>query len=361
MTYPEFKPLLNNKYNREKPLVIAGPCAAESETQVFSTASMLREGGIEFFRAGVWKPRTKPGGFEGVGAKALPWLKSVQDNFGLHVLTEVANKEHFKAVIEAGIKAVWIGARTSTNPFAVQEIADAISDLPTDLKEELTVLVKNPVNPDLDLWIGAIQRISGAGIKRLGAIHRGFGSYISSLYRNQPRWSVPIELKRRMPGIPILIDPSHIGGRRDLVSTLSQQALDMNFDGLFIESHCNPDEALSDAAQQIYPADLAKLIKGLDTRTATGIHEPLEALRRKIDDVDDELIGLLARRMEVAREIGEFKSRSNIPVVQPQRYNSLMCQRVDQASQLNLSPDFLRAVLALIHEESVRQQLGNPD
>ncbi|MCM1068100.1 MAG: bifunctional 3-deoxy-7-phosphoheptulonate synthase/chorismate mutase type II [Muribaculaceae bacterium] len=346
-----------NQAPMPRPLVIAGPCSAESRSQTVDTALALAAQGIKVFRAGVWKPRTKPGGFEGIGSPALSWLAEVQDRTGMEVITEVACERHMQEVIRAGIKAVWIGARTAANPFAVQEIADCIAALPEHTRSEMTVLVKNPVNPDLELWIGALERIYGAGIRRLGAIHRGFSAYGPHLYRNPPQWRIPIELHRRNPALPIISDPSHIGGRRDLIAPLAQQALDINFDGIIVECHPDPDSALSDAAQQITPQALKEITAGLTPRPHDDAPAGLDELRRQIDSIDTELLDLLARRMRVAREIGSYKRRERIPVVQPVRYNDLMQRRTEAARQLGLSPDFIRTVLAAIHEESVRQQI----
>lgn len=350
-------PLFDDAELLRQPIVMAGPCSAESETQLLLTARELRPLGVKIFRAGIWKPRTKPGGFEGVGEPALPWLVKVARQTGMRPATEVATAGHVAAALEAGIEIFWIGARTSANPFAVQEIADFLSQLSEGKRNKLTVLVKNPVNPDLELWIGALERIYGSGIRRLGAIHRGFSSYGTHLYRNPPKWAIPIELHRRFPALPILCDPSHIGGKRELVATLSQQALEMGFAGLIIESHCEPECALSDSAQQVTPAELGEILKGLVIPEHAIPSESLELLRSKIDRIDDELLELLARRMQVSRDIGKYKRANNLPIVQPLRYNDLMQRRVSLGSTLDINPDFLRSLLALIHEESVRQQL----
>lgn len=350
-------------------LVMAGPCSAESREQVLQTARALASIGIRIFRAGVWKPRTKPGGFEGVGAPALQWLAEAKALTGMLMATEVANAQHASQAIDSGIDIIWIGARTSANPFAVQEIADMLATLPPERREQLTVLVKNPVNPDLELWIGALERIYGAGVRRLGAIHRGFSSYGKHIYRNPPKWAIPIELHRRLPNLPIICDPSHIGGKRELIGPLSQQALEMKFSGLIIESHCHPELALSDAAQQVTPSELAEILDSLivprgsaefDGEMGRPATENLELLRAKIDRIDDELLELLAKRMAVAREIGRYKQQKRMSVLQPGRYNDLMERRLELAAPLELSNDFVRSILALIHEESVRQQLSLP-
>lgn len=357
MLIKDIKPLFDDSSSLGSPIIIAGPCSAETQEQTLSTAKSLAESGIKVFRAGVWKPRTKPGGFEGCGSEALKWLKKVNEDTGMIITTEIANRHHLEEALEAGVNAIWIGARTSANPFAVQEIADALAELPQEKKDRITVMIKNPVNPELELWIGAIERIYASGVRRIGAIHRGFSTYGKHLYRNQPRWAIPIELKRRIPGLPVIFDPSHVGGSRALVATLSQQALDMNFDGLIIESHCNPDQALSDASQQITPGELSCIIRALEARTSAASAENLDDLRQKIDRLDDELLEVLSKRMEVAREIGRFKRQHNLPVVQAHRYNALMEKRVADGEHLNMSADFIRTLLAAIHEESVRQQV----
>ncbi len=337
-----------------KPLIIAGPCSAETEKQVMDTAMQLAENGIKIFRAGIWKPRTKPGGFEGVGKEGLGWMRRVKDELGMLTATEVATRQHVKDALEAGIDILWIGARTSANPFAMQEIADTLAEAQVP---ELPVLVKNPVNPDLELWIGALQRIYNAGIRRLGAIHRGFSVYGKHLYRNMPQWHIPIELRRRMPDLPIVCDPSHIGGKRELIAPLSQQSLNMGFDGLIIESHCTPDEAWSDASQQVTPETLDLILNTLVAPTSSQSTENLSALRQQIDRIDNDLIELLNKRMRVSREIGQFKKEHSMPVVQAGRYDDIMQTRRKLAEQMGMSGDFMAAVLTAIHEESVRQQL----
>lgn len=335
------------------PIVIAGPCSAETEEQVMNTACALSDAGVKIFRAGIWKPRTKPGCFEGVGSRGLEWLGKVKQTTGMLTATEVANRVHVNKALEAGVDILWIGARTSSNPFAVQEIADAL----TEAQIDVPVLVKNPLNPDLELWIGAITRIYNAGIRRLGAIHRGFGLYGSGKYRNTPLWRVPIELKRRIPGLPIIIDPSHMGGARELVAPLCQEAMDMRFSGLMVETHCNPDEAWSDSMQQITPAQLEEILTTLVVRGSSDVTEDLSTMRREIDEVDDELMALLGKRMEIARRIGEYKREHLMPVVQESRYDDLIRNRISQAESLGISDSFIRSVLQSIHEESVRQQI----
>ncbi len=335
-------------------ILIAGPCSAETEEQVMSTARQLAHYGIKIFRAGIWKPRTKPGGFEGVGAPGLEWMRRVKEETGMLTATEVANRQHVEEAVRAGIDVLWIGARTSANPFAMQEIADAIRD---NEATDRVVLVKNPVNPDLELWIGALQRLYNAGIRRLGAIHRGFSTYGRHLYRNMPEWHISIELRLRYPDLPIIADPSHIGGKRELIAPLSQQALDMGLNGLIVESHCDPDHAWSDAAQQLTPEKLNFIINTLVVRPVKQTTESLTLLRQKIDQLDDDLLEVLSKRLEVCREIGQYKKEHRMPVVQADRYNQLMDNRISNAAQLGLGEEFLGKVLLAIHEESVRQQV----
>lgn len=354
----ELKPIAVGDREPNKPYIIAGPCSAESPEQLLTTATALAAQGIEVFRAGVWKPRTKPGSFEGVGAEALEWLNQVKKETGMLTATEVATREHVEAALNAGVDILWIGARTSGNPFAMQEVADVLATAP-----ETPVLVKNPMNPDLELWIGALQRLYNAGLRRLGAIHRGFSVYGEQLYRNQPQWRIPLELCRRIAGLPILCDPSHLGGKRELIAPLSQHALDMGFDGLIIESHCNPDCALSDKEQQITPDVLGVILENLVYRNSNSSadYESLNHLRSQIDYLDNELLDVLNRRMQVSREIGRYKKAQGMPVVQASRYDKIMNQRIRAAEALGMNPDFMKSVLAAIHEESVRQQLEIAD
>lgn len=340
----------------KEPIIISGPCSAESEETVLRIARQLAGYGVKVFRAGIWKPRTKPGGFEGVGSIGLPWLARVKEETGMYVSTEVATRAHVEVALEAGIDLLWVGARTSANPFAMQEIADALKS--AGARGDVPVLVKNPVNPDLELWIGAIQRIQNAGISRVGAIHRGFSAYGKHLYRNVPQWSIALDLGRRMPNLPIICDPSHIGGKRELIMPLSQQAYDMGFDGLIIESHCNPDCAWSDKDQQITPEVLNLILNTLVPRHgAKEGTEPLALLRRQIDQIDGELIDTLNRRMEVSRQIGQYKKAHGLSVVQTSRYDEIIRSRCEQAAHTGMGEEFMRKVLSAVHEESVRQQL----
>ncbi|MDU1905566.1 MAG: bifunctional 3-deoxy-7-phosphoheptulonate synthase/chorismate mutase type II [Dysgonomonas sp.] len=335
----------------KRPMVIAGPCSAETEEQVMTTAKELAANGIKIMRAGIWKPRTKPGGFEGVGSEGLAWLKKVKQETGMYVSTEVATQKHVYEALKFGVDLLWVGARTTANPFAVQEIAEALQGV------DIPVLVKNPVNPDLELWIGALERLSNVGITKLGAIHRGFSSYDKKIYRNLPQWHIPIELKRRFPDLPIICDPSHIGGKRDLIEPLSQQAMDLGYEGLIIETHCDPDNAWSDASQQVTPARLKEILGDLIIRDKKQSTEDLSKLRQQIDELDTQLLELLAKRMRVSCEIGTFKKEHGMTIVQTDRYDEILTKRINQAIDMKMDPDFMRTILEAIHEESVRQQL----
>lgn len=315
------------------------------------TARQLASKGIKIFRAGVWKPRTKPGGFEGQGEEALPWLQEVKKETGMLVGTEVATPKHVEAALNAGLDMLWVGARTSANPFAVQELADSLKGV------DIPVFVKNPVNPDIELWIGALERINGAGITRLAAIHRGFSSIDQKLYRNAPMWHIPIELHRRYPNLPIVCDPSHIGGRRDLIAPLCQQAMDMGFEGLIVESHCNPDCAWSDAKQQVMPDVLNFILDRLVIRNTKESTESLNALRQQIDELDNHLMELLTKRMRISREIAAYKKEHNMAVVQTARYSEILDKRAAQGVLCGMDADFIKSIYEHIHEESVRQQM----
>lgn len=333
------------------PLYIAGPCSAESREQVLTAAEGVAKANVKIFRAGIWKPRTKPGSFEGVGIEALKWLREVKERYNLFVVTEVATPEHLDAALKAGVDGVWIGARTTTNPFATQQIADALRGVDT------AVLIKNPVIPDVDLWIGAIERIYNSGVRRIAAVHRGFGTHHATLYRNDPHWSVPIELHRLLPELTLLSDPSHIGGRRDLIAPLAQQALDLGFSGLMVECHSTPDKALSDAAQQITPEVFNDIIKHLAWRRTPADNNLLGEYRLHIDTIDSRIVELLAERMEVAREIGKHKRRHGMAIVQRERFNELLESAESRAEFMGLSRSFIHSIFSAIHEESVRQQV----
>ncbi len=347
----EIEPLGLPGDNKRPSIVIAGPCSAETEEQVMETAQRLAAEGCKIFRAGVWKPRTKPGSFEGNGEKALPWLVRVKNETGMSISTEVATPEHVELCLKYGVDMLWIGARTSANPFAVQAIADALKEV------DLPVLVKNPVNPDLDLWIGALERLNRAGVKRLGVIHRGFSSYEKKVYRNPPMWQIPIELHRRIPQLPIICDPSHMGGLRELIAPLSQQAMDLGFEGLMIESHCNPDEAWSDAAQQLTPEVLHSVLAMLVVRDKQSDAEELRVIRNQIDEADRQLMTLLANRMQLCRKIGEYKKAHNITVYQANRYNEIQQRLAAEAERCGIAAEVIIRIFEEIHEESVRQQL----
>lgn len=342
---------LNLPSDNNRPIVIAGPCSAETEEQVMKTARDLAAKGCHNFRAGVWKPRTKPGGFEGNGENALPWMKQVKEETGMLVATEVAKPEHVELCMKYGIDILWVGARTAANPFAMQDLADAMKGI------EVPVLVKNPVNPDLELWIGAMERLNQAGVKRMAAVHRGFSSFDKKIYRNLPMWQIPMELHRRIPNLPIFCDPSHIGGRRELVAPLCQQAMDLGFDGLLVESHCSPDEAWSDARQQVTPDVLDYILNILVVRDEHVTTEGISMLRKQIDEMDTELMNLLAKRMRVCREIGQYKKEHNMTVFQANRYTEILDKRGAQGALLGMSPEFIAQVFENVHEESVRQQV----
>ena len=346
----DLKPLALPQDN-ERLTVIAGPCSAETEEQVITTARQLAGRGCHIFRAGVWKPRTKPGGFEGNGEAALPWLQRVKEETHMMVATEVATPEHVELALKYGVDVFWIGARTSANPFAMQAIADSLKGT------DIPVLVKNPVNPDLELWIGAMERLNQAGVKRIAAIHRGFSSYDKKIYRNLPMWQIPIELRRRVPDLPLFCDPSHIGGKRELVAPLCQQAMDLGMNGLIVECHCDPDKAWSDAKQQVTPDILAYILSLLVLRDEKVTTEGISLMRKQIDELDNQLMELLAKRMKVCREIGEYKKEHNMTVLQTSRYNEILNKRGAQGSLWGMAPDFIKTVFEAVHEESVRQQM----
>lgn len=347
----ELKALSLPNVDPQRPIVIAGPCSAESREQVLETARALATRGVRIFRAGIWKPRTSPGGFEGIGTIGLQWLKEVKQETGMLVATEVATPYHVLESVKAGIDLLWIGARTVTNPFAMQELADALRGV------DVPILVKNPVNPDLALWLGAIERLYRAGLRNIGVIHRGFSSYEKKMYRNLPLWHIPIELRRRYPELTIFCDPSHIGGKRELIAPICQQALDLNFDGLIVEAHCNPDAALSDAGQQITPDVLDYLIKMLVIRDNAQTTENISVLRRQIDEIDEQLLTLLAKRMRISREIGIYKKEHNMPILQRGRYDEILERRAQMGQSMELNPEFVVNIVQAIHDESVKVQM----
>lgn len=335
----------------ECPLMVAGPCSAESPEQLFRTAEELSQMGIRIFRAGIWKARSHPHTFEGAGEEALDWMREVRRRTGMRLATEVASCEHVEAALKAGIDLLWLGARTTVNPFLVQELADAMKGA------EVAVLVKNPVSPDLELWAGAVERFQEVGINRIGVIHRGFTSSGSGMYRNAPQWHLAIEMRRRFPDLLMLCDPSHISGRREIVADLSQQAMNLSFDGLFVECHCCPEEAKSDAAQQLKPSALKEILDSLEWKPSRMDSPWLSAARLQIDALDDELFELLARRLELCRRIGEYKSEHNLPVLQPERYREMLASRVEKNGRFGIEAHCTEAMMEAIHEESVRQQM----
>ena len=347
----ELESILLPGIEAKRPLVIAGPCSVETEEQVMQTAKGLAEKDIKIFRAGIWKPRTKPGGFEGVGTPGLVWLQNIKKETGMYIATEVATQKHVFEALKYGIDMIWIGARTTANPFAMQEIADALQGV------NIPVLVKNPVNPDLELWIGAVERIYNAGVKKIGAIHRGFSSYDKKIYRNLPQWHIPIELKRRLPNLPLICDPSHIGGKRELIAPLCQQAMDLNYDGLIIESHCNPDDAWSDKEQQLTPDILSYVLNLLVIRDTKQTTENLTELRNQIDEADNQLLEILAKRMRISQEIGQYKKEHNMPILQTNRYDEILVKRIAMAQSMGMDAGFTKTILEAIHEESIRQQV----
>lgn len=349
----DLEPIVFPGVEMTRPIIIAGPCSAETEEQVVATASQLAANGIKIFRAGIWKPRTRPGAFEGVGSEGLPWLQRVKKEFGMLTSVEVATAHHVHEAIKYGVDMVWIGARTTANPFAVQEIADALRGT------NMPVLIKNPVNPDLELWIGAFERLNRAGLKKLGAIHRGFSTYDKSRFRNHPMWQLPIELHRRIPELPIITDPSHITGNCDMVQEVSQQAMDLNFDGLIIESHECPARAWSDAKQQVTPAHLKMIRDALvlrDHKIDDKNRESLDDLRKEIDKLDNRLLETLAARKEISELIGKYKAEHGITILQTRRYDEILKTRQAQAEKYGLNTEFVVKVFEDIHEESVAIQ-----
>ena len=339
----------------KKPLIISGPCSAESEEQLIDIAVKLSKlNKVDILRAGIWKPRTKPGGFEGVGTIGLPWLQKAKKLSGLPTMIEVATAKHVEDALTFDVDVLWIGARTTVNPFSVQAIADSLKGV------DIPVFIKNPVNPDLELWIGAIQRISKAGIKNIGLIHRGFSSFGNTHYRNAPMWNIPIELKVRFPELPLICDPSHICGRRDTLQDVLQQSINLDYDGVILETHNDPDNALSDAKQQITPEEFDKILENIiwrkeevDTEEASNI---LEKLRREIDIVDDQILSMLSERMKVVEKIGNIKKQNNITILQPSRWHEVIEHSIKKGEKLGLSKDFIEKYFESMHMESIRKQ-----
>ena len=336
------------------PLVIAGPCSAETEEQVLKIAHELKNSDVSIFRAGIWKPRTRPGGFEGVGEIGLKWLQKAKAETGLLMATEVATAAHVKLALEHDIDVLWIGARTTVNPFAVQEIADALQGT------DKIVLLKNPVNPDLSLWIGGLERLYNANIKKLGVIHRGFSTYEKTKYRNNPEWQIAIDLQNRFPDLPLICDPSHITGKRDMIQEVSQQALDLNYDGLIIETHIDPDNAWSDAAQQVTPATLKQMFINLRVRKVSDdeseYNQKMAKLRMQIDEFDGKLLEILGNRMKVADKIGLLKKEKNVAILQNQRWNEILGKMILEGEEKGLSNEFVMHLFKAIHQESITHQ-----
>lgn len=350
---PELRNWLDN-LKLEHPVVIAGPCSAETEEQVLGIAHQLKDTDVNYFRAGIWKPRTRPGNFEGVGAIGLNWLKRAKEETGLKIATEVANKNHVELALEADVDMLWIGARSTVSPFIVQEIADALKGT------DKIVLIKNPVNPDLSLWLGGIERLYKSDIKNLGVIHRGFSTYEKTKYRNIPEWQIAIELQNRFPDLPLICDPSHITGKRDMIFDVSQTALDLNFDGLMVETHTDPDNAWSDAAQQVTPDALVQIMKDLKIRKETDpeseYNMKLDNLRAQIDFIDNSMIDLLGRRMKVSDNIGALKKSRNVAVLQTKRWNEILGKMILEGEQHGLSEEFVLRIFKAIHQESINHQ-----
>lgn len=341
-------------YNLNHPLVIAGPCSAETEAQMLDAAFQLKDSKTSIFRAGIWKPRTRPGNFEGVGAIGLKWLQTVKQETGLQTATEVANANHVELALEHDVDVLWIGARTTVNPFMVQELANALAGV------DKPVLVKNPVNPDLALWLGAVERLYKSNIRKLGVIHRGFSTYEKSKYRNKPEWQIPIELQNQFPDLPLFVDPSHIGGRRDLILELCQKALDLNYNGMMIETHPTPEKAWSDPEQQVTPDRLKEILKSLVVRDPQieGVKyiNELEKLRTKIDSFDDTLLRVLGERMTIVEDIGRLKKSQNVAVLQNARWHEILKKMVDMGEKENLSAEFVTKIFQAIHQESINHQ-----
>jgi chorismate mutase len=349
----EFRTWLDD-FQLKHPLVIAGPCSAETEEQVLQIATELKNSDVTIFRAGIWKPRTRPGGFEGVGAVGLKWLQKAKEATGLLMAIEVASAAHVKLALEHDIDVLWIGARTTVNPFAVQEIADALEGT------DKIVLLKNPVNPDLSLWIGGLERLYNANIKKLGVIHRGFSTYEKTKFRNNPEWQIAIDLQNRFPDLPLICDPSHITGKRSMIQEVAQQALDLNYDGLMIETHCDPDHAWSDAAQQITPTVLKQLFLDLKVRKTTDeandYNQRMHTLRMQIDGYDEKLLEIIGNRMQIVDQIGLLKKEKNVAILQNQRWNAILHKMTIEGKEMGLSPDFIMQLFKAIHQESISHQ-----
>jgi chorismate mutase len=333
------------------PKLIAGPCSAESREQVIETAKNLAKLKIDFFRAGIWKPRTRPGAFEGAGLPALAWMVEAKEKYGLKICTEVAHPSHVEAVLKAGFDMVWIGARSTANPFTIQEISEAIKGV------EIPVMIKNPTNPDLKLWIGAVERFMNNGIEDISVIHRGFSVYDKHLYRNNPNWQIALDIKKELPQVPLICDPSHISGRRHLVYDIAQKAMDLRYDGLMIETHCNPDEAWTDKKQQLSPAELIDLLSRLKLRDRReSVDEPLQNFRMELSEIDSDLVDLLKRRMDISEQIGIYKKEQNLVIFQKSRWEKAFQNNIDNALNSDLSEEFASQLFKMIHQESIVKQ-----
>jgi len=341
-------------FGHNKPWVIAGPCSAENESQLFDTACALSDEGVRVFRAGLWKPRTRPGHFEGVGERGIPWLLRIRSELGMKVCTEVAGAPHVMKCLDSGVDMLWIGARTTTNPFLMQEIAEALAG------SAVPVLVKNPINADISLWVGAVERLMRAGVKNIGLIHRGFSSFEKIRFRNAPQWIIAAEMRMKFPGLPMFCDPSHMGGDAGIVPELSQRALDLGFDGLMVECHIKPSEALSDAAQQMLPEHLGKMLRSLNVRKTVSENEnfvrEISELRHRIDAIDDSLLEVLGRRMAVSREIGLLKKESNVTILQLTRWEEVLKFALDGSRAYGLDPVFVNNIFNIIHAASIAEQ-----
>lgn len=352
----QITPLREWEIFKGRPLLISGPCSAETEEQVMETARQLSAAKrVDVFRAGIWKPRTRPNSFEGIGTEGLRWLRQVKQEYGMPVAIEVATEKHVFEALKYGIDILWIGARTTVNPFAMQALADALEGV------DVIVFIKNPINPELDLWIGAIERIQKAGIKKIGAIHRGFSSFEKSAYRNQPKWQIPIELRQRLPDIPLICDPSHMGGSRAFLLDLAQKSMDLNYDGLMIETHFDPERALSDKRQQITPSELVELLDKIVLRKPdsddNSFLNSIEELRSQIDMYDDQLFEILESRMKVAETIGKYKKEHNITILQTRRWEEIVNKTLSKCAGSGLSEEFISTVLKAIHQESINRQM----
>jgi chorismate mutase len=349
-----FRKFLNIDEQERKPILIGGPCSVESEQQVLDTALGLASAGIHVLRGGIWKPRTRPNSFEGVGEQGLVWLKNAGRAINIPVATEIAKPEHVELALKHGIDILWVGARTTVNPFLMQDIAEALIGV------NVPVMVKNPVNPDVELWIGALERLKIAGVETLAAVHRGFSAYEVQQYRNAPMWEIPIELRRRLPDLEIIVDPSHIAGTRSLIPELAQTALDLGFDGLMVESHINPEVALSDAKQQLSPETFTFLVNALNIRFQDPLNpiesKELDILRQQIDNLDHEIIELIGKRMQVSREIGLWKQENNVAIYQPERWRYIFERATKKLIENGVSKEMAKELLQAIHKESIRQQ-----